>query len=85
MQWDPEKDIYGNDLPYRSIQLGLRGNAVKEYVNDWIVNVSDITDYVHELDALRNNNEDINERLPKEEVYIISSIMSDINDSKLWT
>ncbi len=29
-------------------------------------------DYVHELDALRNNNEDINERLPKEEVYIIS-------------
>lgn len=85
VQWDPEKDIYGNDLPYRSIQLGLRGNAVKEYVNDWIVNVSDITDYVHELDALRNNNEDINERLPKEEVYIISSIMSDINDSKLWT
>lgn len=73
VQWDPEKDIYGNDFPYRSIQLGLRGNAVKEYVNDWIVNVSDITDYVHELDALRNNNEDINERLPKEEVYIISS------------
>lgn len=28
-------------------------------------------DYVHKLDALRNN-KDINERLPKEEVYIIS-------------
>ena len=75
VQWDPEKDIYGNNLPYRSLQLGLRGNAVKEYVNDWIVNVTDITDYVHELNTLRNNHENIIERLPKEEVYKISSLV----------
>ena len=74
VQWDPEKDIYGNNLPYRSLQLGLRGNAVKEYVNDWIVNVTDITDYVHELNTLRNNHENIIERLPKEEVCKISSL-----------
>ena len=74
VQWDPEKDIYGNNLPYRSLQLGLRGNVVKEYVNDWIVNVTDITDYVHELNTLRNNHENIIERLPKEEVYKISSL-----------
>lgn len=75
VQWDPEKDIYGNNLPYRSLQLGLRGNAVKEYVNDWIANVTDITDYVHELNTLRNNHENIIERLPKEEVYKISSLV----------
>lgn len=75
VQWDPEKDIYGNNLPYRSLQLGLRGNAVKEYVNDWIVNVTDITDYVHELNTLRNNHENMIERLPKEEVYKISSLV----------
>ncbi len=75
VQWDPEKDIYGNNLPYRSLQLGLRGNAVKEYVNDWIVNVTDITDYVHELNTLRNNHENIIERLPKEEVYKISNLV----------
>ena len=75
VQWDPEKDIYGNNLPYRSLQLGLRGNVVKEYVNDWIVNVTDITDYVHELNTLRNNHENIIERLPKEEVYKISSLV----------
>lgn len=28
VQWDPEKDINGNNLPYRSLQLGLRGKAL---------------------------------------------------------
>src|ERR1700733_13678146 len=28
IQWDPEKDILLNRLPYRSIQIGLAGNAM---------------------------------------------------------
>ena len=74
VQWDPEKDIDGNNLPYRSLQLGLRGKAVEEYVHDWIVKVTDITDYVNDLNALRINNEDISDRLPKEMVYRINSL-----------
>ena len=74
MQWDPEKDIDGNNLPYRSLQLGLRGKAVEEYVHDWIVKVTDITDYVNDLNALRINNEDISDRLPKEMVYKMNSL-----------
>ena len=72
VQWDPEKDIYGNNLPYRSIQIGLRGNAVYEYVNEWIVNITDITEYVKELNKLRKDDIDITEKLPHEEVYKIS-------------
>ena len=74
VQWDPEKDIDGNNLPYRSLQLGLRGKAVEEYVHDWIVKVTDITDYVNDLNVLRINNEDISDRLPKEIVYRINSL-----------
>ena len=74
VQWDPEKDIDGNNLSYRSLQLGLRGKAVEEYVHDWIVKVTDITDYVNDLNALRINNEDISDRLPKEMVYKINSL-----------
>lgn len=74
VQWDPEKDINGNNLPYRSLQLGLRGKAVEEYVHDWIVKVTDITDYVNDLNVLRINNEDISDRLPKEMVYKINSL-----------
>ncbi len=71
VQWDPEKDINGNNLPYRSLQLGLRGKALYEYVNEWIVNITDITKYVKELNYLRIAGKPIDNRLPKEEVYLI--------------
>lgn len=48
-QWDPDRDIHGNALDRRAIQLGLKGNMVKGYVSDWIVKISDITDTVVEI------------------------------------
>jgi len=69
VQWDPERDIYGNPLDYRSIQLGLRGEAVRKYVNEWIVNIEDITEYITELRKKRDGGEDISGLLPAEKVY----------------
>lgn len=71
-QWDPERDIWGNPLDYRSIQLGLRGNALYQYVNDWIVAIEDITEYVRMLDEKKANGENILEELPKEKIYLIA-------------
>lgn len=68
-QWDPERDIHGNPLNYRSIQLGIRGDAVQKYVNEWIVGIEDITNYVKALDAKKMAGEDITDLLPKEMVY----------------
>jgi len=48
-QWDPDRDIFGNQLDRRAIQLGLKGNIIKNYVNDWIVKISDISDQVIEI------------------------------------
>ncbi|WHY84547.1 DUF4291 domain-containing protein [Neobacillus novalis] len=45
-QWDPDRDIYGNALQRRAIQLGLKGSMVRRYVNNWIVKIADITDSV---------------------------------------
>lgn len=70
-QWDPERDVHGNPLDYRSIQLGIRGEAVKKYVKDWIVTITDITDYVNELNAKKRLGEDISPLLPKEQVYTV--------------
>lgn len=70
-QWDPERDVFGNPLGYRSIQLGLRGETVKKYVNEWIVNISDITDYVKELNEKKSMGEDISLLLPKEQIYTV--------------
>ncbi|WP_210429392.1 DUF4291 domain-containing protein [Paenibacillus dendritiformis] len=35
-QWDPDRDIYGNKLEKKAIQLGLTGGAVNQYLNEWI-------------------------------------------------
>lgn len=70
-QWDPERDVYGNALDYRSIQLGLRGKAIESYVNEWIVNITDITEFVHELKQMLDMQRDISDLLPKERVYHI--------------
>ena len=48
-QWDPDRDIYGNPIGRRAIQLGIKGETVKKYINDWIVNITDITDKVIEM------------------------------------
>ena len=43
VQWDPERDEALERLPYRSIQVGLSGEAVARYVDDWIVSIDDVT------------------------------------------
>lgn len=49
IQWDPERDLSHNALNYRSIQIGLSGEAVTRYVNEWIIKVTDITPVAHEI------------------------------------
>ena len=71
LQRDPERDIHGNPLNYRSLQLGLRGEAVRKYVNEWIVDITDITSYVNELKCLISQKKDVSMLLPKEMVYQI--------------
>lgn len=68
-QWDPERDIYGNPMEYRSIQIGIRGEALQKYVDEWIVKISDITDSVKKMKAMRDRGEDIAVLLPQEKVY----------------
>ena len=68
-QWDPERDPHGHPLPYRSAQLGLRGQVVRHYVTDWILGIEDITDRVKFIKAKADAGEDITPLLPPERVY----------------
>jgi len=52
VQWDPERDLLLRPLAYRSIQIGLGKEAVLLYVNEWVKNISDVTDLAHSLHEL---------------------------------
>jgi hypothetical protein len=54
VQWDPERSLWLEQLPYRSLQVGLSGEAVDRYVDEWTVNVTDVTPSVRTIrDLLR--------------------------------
>lgn len=68
-QFDPDRDIYGNPQQIRAIQLGLRGDAVRKYIDEWIVGITDITEDVRYLKSLRDNKIPIADKLPVEREY----------------
>lgn len=68
-QWDPDRDIYGNKLARRAIQLGLRGEMVHNYIHKWIVEIRDITEYVADTRAAVQSGKFSAELLPQEEPY----------------
>ncbi|MDJ0384611.1 DUF4291 domain-containing protein [Streptomyces sp. G-G2] len=52
VQWDPERDLHLNALPYRSLQLGLSGFASRAYADEWTVSIRDVTPLAQEIHAL---------------------------------
>lgn len=71
IQWDPERNLQLEPLAHRAIQVGLRGEAVDRYVNDWIVEVTDVTALAHEVAGLLDagREDDAALLLPTEAAY----------------
>ncbi len=51
IQWDPERSIRGATLPYDSIQVGLSRHIIRRFVDEWIVDIQDMTPLVRKLYA----------------------------------
>jgi hypothetical protein len=71
VQWDPERSLQLQALPYRSLQLGLSGEAVDRYVDEWTVAITDITPTVHDIRVLlkAGDHQAAAAHLPAEHVY----------------
>jgi hypothetical protein len=48
LQWDPDHSPKGLKLKRRALQLGLSGEMLRRYAQDWIVQIEDISAYVRE-------------------------------------
>lgn len=74
VQWDPERSVALEPLPWRSIQVGLSGTAAAHYVNQWIVHITDITPLVRETRAGTTGPP----TLPRERPYPLDSDLKSI-------
>ncbi|WP_441245514.1 DUF4291 domain-containing protein [Kitasatospora sp. McL0602] len=44
VQWDPERNLGMQPQRWRSLQVGLRGEAVGRYLDEWITGIEDVTE-----------------------------------------
>ncbi|MEV0127781.1 DUF4291 domain-containing protein [Dactylosporangium sp. NPDC050688] len=52
VQWDPERSLQLQPLEHRSLQLGLSGEAVHRYVDEWTAGITDVTELAHTVHDL---------------------------------
>ncbi len=74
VQWDPERDTSLTALPWRTIQIGLRGEAVRRYTTEAIVTITDVTAIARALkDAVASGDPDaVTPLLPDEQPYPVA-------------
>ncbi|MGX1477102.1 UNVERIFIED_CONTAM: hypothetical protein RKD50_005910 [Streptomyces canus] len=71
VQWDPERDLRLQPRPYRSLQLGLSGEASRRYADEWTIAIRDVTPLAHEVHAMVKGGEldSATRLLPEERPY----------------
>jgi hypothetical protein len=52
VQWDPERDLHTRPLADRSIQIGLSGQAVTRYTDEWITGITEVSDLARSVAGL---------------------------------
>ena len=74
IQWDPERNLHLGPLAYRSIQIGLGGEAVRLYVSRWIQKIMDVTQLAHSIHKLvaAGKCEEARALLPDERIYPVA-------------
>ena len=71
VQWDPERSVQGKSLPHKSIQVGLSRHIISRYVQEWTVEIQDVTPLAHKLYQLLQAGEAsrVQRELPRERLY----------------
>jgi len=74
LQWDPDHTPSGDKCNRRAIQLGIRGNALNLLLTEWILSITDITEFVIEQRNLMSQEGSFDKLIvPAEKVYQISN------------
>ncbi len=73
LQWDPDHDIYGNKQERKAIQLGLKGNILKQFGTEMIKEIIDLTAFVKEQKQKIDDKKVDDLLVPQEQIFQIKS------------
>lgn len=74
-QWDPDRALQGYKLPRRAIQIGISGQTVQRYVNEWIIELVEVTALAHEIQVAVKNKTSL-PTVPDERVYSVKEALA---------
>jgi uncharacterized protein (TIGR02996 family) len=72
LQWDPDHDPSGAKLERRAIQVGMRGEALRRYSREWIVEIEDVSAFVAEQRSHAESRHYTQLLTPREDVYPVA-------------
>jgi hypothetical protein len=78
IQWDPERTLRGKSMEIRSIQVGLSRHIVERYVQEWTIEIKDMTPIVRKIYGLLQQGQEskAKEFLPRERVYPLTEVLA---------
>lgn len=82
LQWDPDHNPRGIKLDRRAIQLGLSGETLRRYAEEWIDHIEDISGYVQEQSKYIRQPEML--ITPAEQVYPVSEQLARRLGLDMW-
>jgi len=70
-QWDTDRSMNGNALPRAAIQLGLKGDTLRDFVQTGICRITDLTPSVRKWNEQRKRGRLHAKELPVERLYLV--------------
>jgi hypothetical protein len=68
-QWDPDRNVNGNAINRAAIQIGLKGNTLRDFLDTGICHIEDLTPLVKKWNEQRKNGKLNSKDLPIEKIY----------------
>lgn len=72
LQWDPDHSPTYANQARKAIQLGLKGDTLKTYGENWIQSITDITDFVKAQKKILDREGEKELMMPTERVYHVT-------------
>jgi hypothetical protein len=78
IQWDPERTLRGKSLPVDSIQVGLGRHIIEKYVDEWTIEIQNVTPFVRKIYGLLQQGQEAKSKgfLPKECMYPLAPVLA---------
>ena len=79
LQWDPDHNPRGAKLERKAIQLGIRGEVLHQLNQEWITEISDVTDFVKKQHVFASGDfEKLNVPFERVQIYQSQTIINNL-------